>query len=48
MQLSEEYKQAVIASMKEVKVEKGTYIIKQGELGDQWFVVGQGVPPGSN
>ena len=40
--LSQEYKDAVIASMKEVKVAAGEYIITQGEAGDNWYVVESG------
>jgi len=40
--LSKEYKDAVIASMKEVSVAKDEYIIKQGEAGDTWYVVDSG------
>jgi len=41
-QLNKDYTEAVIAAMKEVKVAKGEFVIKQGELGDTWYVVGSG------
>jgi len=40
--LSAEYKEALIASMKEVKVSSGESIIKQGGVGDFWYVVESG------
>jgi hypothetical protein len=36
------YKDAVIASMKEVKIAKDEVIIKQGDLGDYWYVLDVG------
>jgi len=40
--LSQEYRAAVISSMKEVTVAKGETIIKQGDVGDFWYIVDQG------
>ena len=40
--LSQEYKDAVIAAMKEVKVAKGEALIKQSDLGDFWYVLDSG------
>ena len=40
--LTAQYKDAVIASMKEVTAKAGETVIKQGELGDFWYVVDKG------
>jgi len=40
--LSAEYLDAIIASMSEHLVNKGDYIITQGEAGDNWYVIDKG------
>ena len=40
--LTPEYKDAVIAAMKQVDAKAGEYIIKQGERGDFWYVLEKG------
>lgn len=40
--LTAEYKDAVIAAMKQVDVKAGEYIIRQGERGDFWYVCEKG------
>lgn len=40
--LSDQYKEALIASMKEVTAKAGEKVIRQGELGDFWYIVDSG------
>ena len=40
--LSDKYTEALVNAMKEITAKQGESVIKQGELGDYWFVVESG------